>query len=209
MRASALRASAMRCVSLLCVPLLSVAPLLPNPSRARLQTHERRWIHAHDACLCACHANERAGNDQKAGGSQSWPEVYVNTESVEFHKFSQHITHCIVASLESHIEVAPEVRASACCPCVPVVCLSEHLCPPTHFPLPNLALLGESLLPTLQRRKRHATPINNTNLNMHQFSCTVNDPAFMRFCCTTRTALCTRLLSLHTKHVHICIRYIL
>ena len=37
--------------------------------------------------------------------------MYVNTESVEFHKFSQHVTHRIVASLEHTIEVAPEVCA--------------------------------------------------------------------------------------------------
>ena len=38
--------------------------------------------------------------------------MYVNTESVEFHKFSQHVTHRIVASLEHTIEVAPEVCVS-------------------------------------------------------------------------------------------------
>ena len=45
---------------------------------------------------------------QQNGGSQSWPEVHVNTESVEFHKFSQHVTHRIVGSLEYNLEIAPE-----------------------------------------------------------------------------------------------------
>jgi len=92
--------------------------------RGPFQVHEVVWV-IHKACKGLLDRNATMPQltsqfltsvvlrgllvkQQMGPDGTQWPEVHVNTESVEFHKFSQHLTHLIVGSLESNIEVAPE-----------------------------------------------------------------------------------------------------
>ena len=108
------------------------------------------------------HTHTGNGKDTQEGGPQGWPEVHVNTESVEFHKFSQHVTHRIVGSLERNIDVAPEVLQHSATLCKHSATLCNTL---QHSA--NTLQHSATLCNTLQ----HSATLCNTLQRTHLWSC--------------------------------------